>query len=69
MSELFLTREEVAELTGAKTRAKQVQVLQRNGVRHWINAAGWPVVARSAVDGLQAPPAPAQTWRSNRDAA
>lgn len=51
MSALFLTREEVAELTGAKLKRRQVAVLQRNGIRHTINAAGWPMVTRAAIEG------------------
>lgn len=51
---LFLTpgsHGEVAELTGAHTKAGQVRNLQQNGIRHSINAAGWPVVPVSAIDG------------------
>ena len=51
MSETFLSRGEIAELTGAKTRRKQFAVLRANGIRHYKNAAGWPVVARSAIEG------------------
>lgn len=51
MTETFLSREEISELTGAKTRRKQFAVLRTNGIRHYTNAAGWPVVARSAVEG------------------
>lgn len=36
---MFLTRAEVAELTGAKLRRRQISVLVRNGIRHTINAA------------------------------
>lgn len=66
---LFLTpgsRGEVAELTGAHTRAGQLRVLRQNGTRHTINAAGWPVVPMSAVDGTKdAASAPARRWTSN----
>lgn len=55
MSELFLTRAEVAELTGAKTKRKQLEVLRKNGTRHTLNAAGWPVVPRAVVEGTAAP--------------
>ena len=50
-SALFLTRAEVAELTGARTKRRQISVLVRNGVRHTINAAGWPMVARAVIEG------------------
>lgn len=66
MSETFLSREEIVELTGAKLKAGQIRVLQQNGLRHYLNAAGWPVVPRSALDGL--PPAAdrEQTWVPNK---
>ncbi|WP_460731160.1 DUF4224 domain-containing protein [Lysobacter rhizosphaerae] len=52
-------------MTGAHTRERQIRVLQQNGVRHIINAAGWPVVPISAIDGSsaasKAEPLP---WRS-----
>jgi len=54
---LFLTpgsHGEVAELTGAHTKAGQIRNLLQNGIRHSINAAGWPVVPVSAVDGTPA---------------
>lgn len=63
---MFLSREEVTELTGAKLKAGQIRVLQRNGIRHYINVAGWPVVPRSAVDGLPPPAAREQTWMPNK---
>lgn len=56
---------EVAEITGAHTKACQLRVLRQAGLRHWLNASGWPVVPRSAVDGLKdAQDAPG--WRSRK---
>ena len=63
LSDTFLTRAEVAELTGTKRRARQIEVLQANGVRHVINASGWPVVPRSAIDTPSArPPGATLEW-------
>ena len=45
----FLSHEEVCELTGAKTKAGQVQVLCRNGIRHTIKRNGWPCVTTAAL--------------------
>lgn len=42
---------DVAALTGAHTKRGQIKNLAQNGVRHTVNAAGWPVVLWSAVDG------------------
>ncbi|ENB4187927.1 TPA: DUF4224 domain-containing protein [Stenotrophomonas maltophilia] len=57
---------DVAELTGAHTKRRQIQNLARNGIPHTINAAGWPVVMWSAVDGSakKAPEADG-AWSSN----
>lgn len=60
---------EVAALTGAHTKRRQIMNLLQNGIPHTINAAGWPVVVWSAVDGT-APAASAKpAWRPNKAAA
>ena len=41
---MFLTPDEVVILTGYKRSADQVRWLERNGVPHWVNAQGRPVV-------------------------
>jgi hypothetical protein len=57
---------DVAALTGAHTKRGQIRNLAENGVRHTINASGWPVVLWSAVDGTgKAAPESAQGWTSN----
>ncbi|WP_341519892.1 DUF4224 domain-containing protein [Pseudomonas sp. G.S.17] len=48
---IFLSHEEVCTLTGAKTKAGQVTVLKRNGIRHTIKRSGWPCVVASALSG------------------
>lgn len=66
---LFLTtgaHGQVAEMTGAHTKAGQIRVLRQNGVRHTLNAAGWPVVPRALVDGTPTKAEAPQTWRSNK---
>lgn len=66
-ADMFLSRAEVDRLTGAKTRKKQIEVLRRNGIRHTLDAGGWPVVTRAAVEGR---PAEAQDkrWKPNKAA-
>lgn len=44
---MFLSHEEICELTGAKQRAGQIETLRRNGVRHTIKRSGWPCVLRA----------------------
>ena len=65
---LCLSRTEIAELTRAHTRARQLAFLRKNGIRHYVDAHGWPVVTRAAVDGVpdKAPAKPA--WQSSKAA-
>ncbi len=51
MSEMFLTAEEVAILTGRKFKSKQIEQLRRMALPFWVNALGSPVVPRSAIEG------------------
>ena len=44
MTDTFLTREETVQLTGRKQPKKQAETLRKN-------AAGYPVVSRSAIEG------------------
>lgn len=67
MSELCLSRDQVRELTRTPQRAKQVAFLRKNGIRHYVDAHGWPVVLRSAVEGGPAPKAPA-AWAPRKAA-
>ena len=38
MSDMFLTKEEVVELTGWKNKKKQVEQLRKMGLPFWVNA-------------------------------
>lgn len=57
MSELVLSRDEVRDLTRKATRAGQVAFLRANGIRHYVDGHGWPVVLRCAVEGGSSIPA------------
>jgi hypothetical protein len=48
---MFLTPDELRDLTGYKVAFAQIRWLTKNGIRHWIAATGRPVVPRSAIDG------------------
>lgn len=65
---LFLTRDELAELTRRKFKAGQVAFLIKNGIRHYLDGDGWPVVTRAAIgigdEAKEKPPLP--RWRSNK---
>ncbi len=58
---LFLTPEELRELTGRAWRKDQIAWLKAKGYKHEINALGRIVVARAHVEGklgAGTPPAP-----------
>ncbi|MEX3954727.1 DUF4224 domain-containing protein [Trinickia sp. EG282A] len=48
---MFLSTQELVELTGRKVKAKQIEVLRRMGLPFFVNALGRPVVARAVVEG------------------
>lgn len=59
---LFLTHEQVCELTGAGNKAGQIANLKANGIRHTIKKNGWPSVTLAAVIGGAPEPAQKQAW-------
>jgi hypothetical protein len=69
MPGLCLSRTEVAELTRERTRARQLAFLRANGIRHYIDIGGWPVVLRATVEGQQAQAQDVQpAWKPNKAA-
>jgi len=60
---LCLSRNEIAELTRAKTRKRQVAFLVKNGIRHYVDDYGWPVVTRAAVEGTLDTSQPRKKWQ------
>jgi hypothetical protein len=65
MTSLCLSRQEVRELTRTPIRKRQVAFLMRNGIRHYIDAYGWPVVLRQMVMPESTKPTVPE-WRSNK---
>jgi hypothetical protein len=64
-SDLFLTADEVAELTGVRTgrRGKsreelQVAWLRTSGIPFWVNTRGRPIIARARITGQPTEPRP-----------
>ena len=47
---MFLTRDELLQLTGYKRCYDQLRWLEANKVPHVVNAAGKPVVSRAAAE-------------------
>lgn len=48
---MFLTSDELAELTGRKIKSKQIEALRRMGLPFHVNACGKPVVPSVAIEG------------------
>ncbi|WP_397448197.1 DUF4224 domain-containing protein [Pseudomonas sp. NA-150] len=48
----FLSHDEVCELTGARTKDRQIANLKRNGIRHTIKVNGWPSVTTAALTAV-----------------
>lgn len=46
---MFLTPEEITELTGRKTRPAQVRVIKALGLNHRIRPDGFPVILQEHV--------------------
>lgn len=65
---LCLSRDEIAELTRAQTRKRQIAFLTRNGIRHYVDGHGWPVVTHAAVEGEREKAAGAKIWKPNKAA-
>lgn len=67
-STLCLSRDELADLTRTKLKKGQIEFLRSNGIRHYVDAHGWPVVTRAAVEGQDAPAQAASAWKPNKAA-
>lgn len=59
---LFLTDEEVFQLTGYQQKARQVTQLRKQGVPFFLNAASQPRVARAAIEGKPEKMIKEKTW-------
>ena len=58
----FLTPSEVRILTGRAHKEPQKAVLRANGIPYFVNAAGWAIVARTAVEGGKLPAPATPKW-------
>ncbi len=67
-ADLCLSRREVGDLCRTPQRARQVAFLVKNGIRHYLDAHGWPVVLRSTLEGLPAQEQAATGWKPNKAA-
>ena len=62
---MFLSSQDISELTGRKTKAKQIEALLRMGLPFWVNAIGKPVVTLTALEGRRESPQE-KTWTPQR---
>ncbi len=62
MEPFFLTDNEVAQLTGLKRKSAQVKWLRGSGIPFRENAAGRPIICRSALDGGKPQPISSSKW-------
>lgn len=67
-ADTFLSRDEIKEMTRTPIRARQVKFFRDNGIRHYVDGHGWPVVLRSAVEGGDTAQHAAGAWKSNKAA-
>ena len=58
----FLDKDDVAALTGRKTKSKQIEALRKMGLPFWVNAVGKPVVTTSAVEGVRRETMQKRAW-------
>lgn len=65
---LCLSRDEIAELTRSPQRKRQAAFLRANGIRHYIDAYGWPVVTRAAVEGEREKAQGLKAWKPRKAA-
>lgn len=63
---LCLSKTEIAELTRTTLRKKQVKFLVNNGIRHYLDDHGWPVVTRSAIEPIPAQVQDKPRWSPNK---
>lgn len=63
---LVLSKAEVRALTRTPVRARQIDFLVRNGIRHYVDGHGCPVVLRAAVEGGPLPRHTAGGWAPNK---
>ena len=61
-----LSRAEMADFTGSPQRARQIGFLHLNGIPHYVDAHGWPVVLWSHLDPSRRTVAGSKAWKPNK---
>jgi len=63
---LCLSKTEVAQLSRTRIRARQLTFLRSNGIRHYVDHYGWPVVLRATLEGTRPVPDTPPVWKPNK---
>lgn len=63
---LTLSKDEVRQLCRTPIKARQVAFLVANGIRHYVDGHGWPVVLRATLDGSRAAPETGGSWKPRK---
>lgn len=61
-----LSRTEMANFTGSPQKARQIGFLRLNGIPHYVDAHGWPVVLWRQLDPSQRTVAEPKAWKPNK---
>ena len=60
---LFITPDEMRQLTGFALKAKQIEQLRRMGIAFFVNGCGKPVVTVEAIEGTRKQEAQQVVWQ------
>jgi hypothetical protein len=63
---IALSKDEVRQLCRTPIKARQVAFLRYNGIRHYVDGHGWPVVLRASVEGGKDAGPSATTWQPRK---
>lgn len=63
-----LSKAEVADLCGSPQRAHQIGFLRLNGIKHYVDVHGWPVVLWCHLDPARGPSEDRKAWKPNKAA-
>ena len=63
-----LSKAEVANLCGSPQRARQIGFLRLNGIPHYVDAHGWPVVLWCHIDPVHPAAEDRKVWKPNKAA-
>lgn len=59
---IFLDPDDVAILTGKKTKSGQVDALRVMGIAFFVNPSGRPVVPKASIEGRETSNKPKSAW-------